>query len=203
MDERIFHKKEKKVKEERDIWPRTLPPARSLMSIAHAVMATIITVMSLMASEAVQEKYVKIIVRFNYDPSVWTQLFVLRALHWLAIKLKEELECWNSHPDARVIMGFCRWLIEEGWPYPATLISIIADIFLLVVVQSAIYNKAMIVLTTLVFLVQFTPLFLTESVKGRAKEKVQHRSHHTIHSCGKMRNNLFPPLFCSIVQTSN
>lgn len=35
------------------------------MSIAHAVMATNITVMSLMASEAEQEKYVKIIVRFN------------------------------------------------------------------------------------------------------------------------------------------
>lgn len=58
-------KKRKREKEERDIWPRTLPPARSLMSIAHAVMATIITVMSLMASEAEQEKYVKIIVRFN------------------------------------------------------------------------------------------------------------------------------------------
>ena len=35
------------------------------MSIAHAVMATIITVMSLMASETEQEKYAKIIVRFN------------------------------------------------------------------------------------------------------------------------------------------
>lgn len=51
--------------EEREIWPRTLPPAGSLMSIAHAVMATIITVMSLMASETGHEKYVKIIVRFN------------------------------------------------------------------------------------------------------------------------------------------
>lgn len=66
------------------------------MSIAHAVMATIITVMSLMASEAELEKYVKIIVRFNYDPSVWTQLVVLQAPHWLAIKLKEEWERWNS-----------------------------------------------------------------------------------------------------------
>lgn len=61
--ETVFEKE--KETEERDIWPRTLPPARSLMSIAHAVMATIITVMSLMASEAEQEKYVKIIVRFN------------------------------------------------------------------------------------------------------------------------------------------
>lgn len=61
----MFEKGEKKEMEEKDIWPRTLPPARSLMSIAHAVMATIITVMSLMASEAEQEKYVKIIVRFN------------------------------------------------------------------------------------------------------------------------------------------
>ena len=58
-------KDRKKKVEERDIWFRTLPPARSLMSIAHAVMATIITVMSLMASETVQKKYVKIIVRFN------------------------------------------------------------------------------------------------------------------------------------------
>lgn len=58
-------KEKEKEKEEREIWPRTLPPARSLMSIAHAVMATIITVMSLMASETEQEKYVKIIVRFN------------------------------------------------------------------------------------------------------------------------------------------
>ena len=45
--------------------PGTLPPAGSLMSIAHAVMATIITVMSLMALETGLEKYVKIIVRFN------------------------------------------------------------------------------------------------------------------------------------------
>lgn len=58
--------KERKQKgEKREIWPRTLPPAGSLMSIAHAVMATIITVMLLMASETGQEKYVKIIVRFN------------------------------------------------------------------------------------------------------------------------------------------
>lgn len=34
------------------------------------------------------------------------------------------------HPDVRVITGSWRSLIEEGWPYPATLISIIADIFL-------------------------------------------------------------------------
>lgn len=61
----MFEKEKEKETEEKDIWPRTLPPARSLMSIAHAVMATIITVMSLMASEAEQEKYVKIIVRFN------------------------------------------------------------------------------------------------------------------------------------------
>lgn len=52
MKEYFIRKTEKKVEEERDIWPRTLPAARSLMSIAHAVMATNITVMSLMASEA-------------------------------------------------------------------------------------------------------------------------------------------------------
>lgn len=56
---------EKEGKKEIKRWPRTLPPVRSLMSIAHAVMATIITVMSLMASETGQEKDVKIIVRFN------------------------------------------------------------------------------------------------------------------------------------------
>lgn len=62
---RFKTKERKKGRREREIWPRTLPPAGSLMSIAHAVMATIITVMSLMASETGQKKYVKIIVRFN------------------------------------------------------------------------------------------------------------------------------------------
>lgn len=33
------------------------------------------------------------------------------------------------HPDVRVITESWRSPIEEGWPYPATLISIIADIF--------------------------------------------------------------------------
>jgi len=57
--------REQKEKREKEIWPSILRPAGSLMSIAHAVMATIIAVMSLMAFETEQEKYVKIIVRFN------------------------------------------------------------------------------------------------------------------------------------------
>lgn len=51
------------------------------------------------------------------------------------------------HPDVRVITGSWRSLIEEGWPYPATLISIIADIFLLVVVQTIVCTQNIIVLT--------------------------------------------------------
>lgn len=56
-------KKERERKEER--LPGILLPPGSLMSIAHAVMATISAVMWLMASETGHEKDVKIIVRFN------------------------------------------------------------------------------------------------------------------------------------------
>lgn len=66
------------------------------------------------------------------------------------------------HPDVRVITGFWRSLIEEDWPYPATLISIIADIFLLVVVQPTICTPSIIVLTMLVF--QCVPLFGTKAI---------------------------------------
>lgn len=51
------------------------------------------------------------------------------------------------HPDVRVITGSWCSLIEEGWPYPATLISIIADIFILV--QTIICTQNIIVLTVL------------------------------------------------------
>lgn len=94
------------MQEEIDVWPRTLQLARSLMSIAHAVMATIITVMSLMASEAGQEKcenYCQIqlgsfclnsagrppgLSLISYQTERRTGMLVLR------------------HPDVRVITGF-------------------------------------------------------------------------------------------------
>lgn len=56
----------------------------------------------------------------------------------------------------------------------------------------------MIVLTTLVFLVQFTPLFSTESVKGREKE-AQIASHHPLM---QLNEKLFiprPPLYFAVL----
>lgn len=55
----------------------------------------------------------------------------------------------HRHPDVRVITGSWRSLLVEGWPYQATLISIISDIFLLVVVQTIICTRDIIVVTML------------------------------------------------------
>lgn len=98
------------------------------------------------------------------------------------------------HPDVRVITGFWRSLIEEGWPYPATLISIIADIFLLVVVQPTICTQNIIVLTMPVF--QCISLHCLEQklYKGRVKKRqVQVESHSIIDQIwhNSVKNKLF------------
>lgn len=70
------------------------------------------------------------------------------------------------HPNVRVITASWRSLREEGWPYPATLITIIADIFLLVVVQIIIGTGNIIVLTmpeTPCVSEHFSTLFGTET----------------------------------------
>lgn len=50
-------------------------------------------------------------------------------------------------PDMRLITRSWCSMIGEDWPYPATLISIIEDIFILVVLQTIIYTQNVIVLT--------------------------------------------------------
>lgn len=173
--------RKKKVKQERDIWPRTLPPARSLMSIAHAVMATIITVMSLMASEAgeICENYCQIqLGSFRLNSAVRPP-----GPSLISYQIERGIGMLELNPDARAITLFWRQLIEEGWPYPTTLISIIADIFLLVVVQPAIYSKGTIVLTTPVFQCNSLHCLVQNLWKGGKKNgQVQLGSHHTIHS---------------------
>lgn len=100
------------------------------------------------------------------------------------------------HPDVRVITGSWRSLIEEGWPYPATLISIIADIFLLLVVQTTICTQNVIVLTMptmAVVSVQDTVLFGT--IKHR---DVQVPSYNII---DQIWHNIWKPFFSLLISS--
>lgn len=101
----------------------------------------------------------------------------------ISYQIERGIGMLEVNPDARAITGFWRQLIEEGWPYPTTLISIIADIFLLVVVQPAIYSKGTIVLTTPAFQCNSLHCLVQNLWKGGKKNgQVQLGSHHTIHS---------------------
>lgn len=89
----------------------------------------------------------------------------------ISYQIERGIGMLELNPDARAITGFWRQLIEEGWPYPTTLISIIADIFLLVVVPSCHLQQGYNCSDNTGVSVQFTPLFGAESVKGREKER--------------------------------